>query len=322
MNLAERLQPLPPTAVLQLKDWLVWGASMVRTDDGTCHLYFSRWPRNTGHSGWVTHSEVAYATASDPLGPYTVRGVALGRRGRCYWDADVAHNPTILAWQGRYYLYYTGNHGNGEYWNHRNNQRIGVAISHRPEGPWKRLDSPVLDVNPGAWDSLITTNPSCTVTPEGRFLLVYKAAESSGAPPRYGPVRHGVATADTPVGPFRRSAGPIFVSEDAFFACEDPFVWHGGDRYYAIVKDMGTNFSESERALVLFQSMDGCSWSLAPDPVVCTREIRLSDGTVQRFHRLERPQLYLEDGKPRVLFCAVKPDRDAVESYNIHIPIA
>ena len=32
--------------------------------------------------------------------------------------------------------------------------------------------------------------------------------------------------------------------------------------------------------------------------------------------------LKMEDGKPAVLFAAVKPEKDEDDSYNIHIPIS
>jgi hypothetical protein len=321
MNLRQRILPLPCQSAFKMPGHLTWGGSMVRTPDGLCHLYVSRWPRTCGHNGWVTHSEIVHAVADDPLGPYRFHDVALGRRRGEHWDRDVAHNPTVLRQKGRFYLYYTGNHGNGEYWDHRNHQRIGVAVASRPEGPWERFDAPLLDVNPSGWDALITTNPSCTPMPDGRFLLMYKAAGRRAPLPMGGPVLHGVAFADSPLGPFRRHPAPLFAAGDANFPAEDPFVWSGAGRLYAILKDQGRFYSAEERALVLFESGDGRDWRAAADPVVVTRTIALEEGGKRTFHRLERPQLYCEEGVPRVLFCAVKPRREEHDSWNIHLPL-
>ena len=67
--------------------------------------------------------------------------------------------------------------------------------------------------------------------------------------------------------------------------------------------------------------LDGIEWELAEQPVVTGRTILWEDGSAVEYDRLERPQLYVEDGKPAVLFAAVKPSKDEDDSYNIHIPL-
>ncbi len=47
-----------------------------------------------------------------------------------FWDADVTHNPNVLFHDGKYYLFYMGQFGDGKnYPMHRNHQRIGVAVA-------------------------------------------------------------------------------------------------------------------------------------------------------------------------------------------------
>jgi len=317
----DQLRPVPMHAHFKQGSWLTWGGSVVRDDAGLYHMYVSRWPRAEGHRAWVTHSEVVHATAATPTGPYEFQSIALGRHERGAWDADVAHNPTAIRWQGKYYLYYNGNFGDGTYWDHRNHQRVGVAVADSPYGPWERRDEPLLDVTPGAWDSLVTTNPSCTPTPDGRFLLMYKGVGHERELPMGGPVLHGVAFSDSPTGPFVKHPDPIFVSADAWFPGEDPFAWTQDGRLFAILKDQGRNYSDEERALVLFESDNGKDWLPAADPVVTPRRVLWADGSEVQYDRLERPQLYLEDGKPKTLFVAVKPTRGDNDSFNIHIPL-
>ncbi len=106
------------------------------------------------------------------------------------WDADCTHNPTAHIFDGRYYIYYMGNHGNGEYWNHRNNQRIGVAVSDSPTGPFERFDAPLIDVTPGGCDALMTSNPSVARMADRRYIMVYEAvAHGRAAPGRTGCMR-------------------------------------------------------------------------------------------------------------------------------------
>ena len=102
---------------------------------------------------------------------------------RTFWDGLNTHNPTIHFYEGKYYLYYTGNTGDGVNMKkglnptHRNNQRIGVAVSESPYGPWKRFDTPLIDVSKdtAAYDALMVANPSVTRMHDGRYLMVYKA---------------------------------------------------------------------------------------------------------------------------------------------------
>ncbi len=323
MKAIHRYQPRPlqPRSVFRMDGWLVWGGSVAAGDDGRYHLYFSRWPEAAGHHGWVTHSEIAHAVADDPLGPFSFVDTVLGRRPNApqAWDRDVAHNPTVLRHGDRYYLYYTGNRGDGTYWSHRNNQRIGLAVADSPDGPWTRLNEPLIDVSESGFDSLITTNPSCAAGPAGRFLMVYKCSDRRGGAPKFGPVVHAVAWSDRPDGPFRKHSRPVFTADDAWFPGEDPFVWYDGRRFRGVLKDMGRNYADEERALVLFESRDGFDWQPSEQRVLCTRRIGTGHGESVTYHRLERPQLLVESGRPAVLYAAAKPRSDSDESFNIHL---
>ena len=82
-----------------------------------------------------SHSEIGRAESETLDGPFTFKEIVLGAREEGYWDASNAHNVTVQKFDGRYFLYYTGNYGNGAYWDHRNHQRIGVAWADHPSGP-------------------------------------------------------------------------------------------------------------------------------------------------------------------------------------------
>ncbi len=326
LNLQAMLQPVPITAVMSDSAYFIWCGTMVRGNDGTCHLYYSRWKRELGFNAWVTHSEVAHATAKNPLGPYTFQNVALPARGAQFWDGLCTHNPTVHEFRGKYYLYYMGNTGDGENmktlnFTHRNRQRIGVAVADKPGGPWKRTDTPLIDVSPDstAPDALLTSNPSVAQRPDGGYLMVYKAVGKKRPGVFGGPVVHMVATADSPTGPFVKSPNTVFNAKGTDFPAEDPFVWYQGDRYWAIVKDMHGAFTSAGRSLVLFESKDGFDWSLAKHALVSTLQIRWADGRVQPVGYLERPQLWFDKGKPAVLLLATTVDQ--THSFNVQIPL-
>lgn len=125
---------------------------------------------------------------------------------------------------------------------------------------------------------------------------------------------HGVAFADSPVGPFTRHPTPLFASADSDFPGEDPFVWCQDGRYYALLKEQGSFYSDASRAIVLFESDDGLDWELSDNLIVQERELVHEDGRIQPINRLERPFLYREDGRPVVFFCGIKPKADEERS--------
>jgi predicted GH43/DUF377 family glycosyl hydrolase len=328
LDLHSMIQPIPATAKFINDSSYIWCGTLVKSHiDQKYHLFYSRWPREYGMSAWVTSSEVAHAISDSPFGPFEFKDVTLPHRGAEYWDGMYTHNPTVHFFDGKYYLYYTGNFGDGKItspelnWTHRNNQRIGVAIAEDPNGPWKRFDKPLIDISTDttAFDAQMVANPSVTQMADGRFLMVYKAVARQRLQPFGGPVVHLTAIAETPDGPFVKQNKPIFTAQDVDFPAEDPFVWFQDNCYYAIVKDMQGAFTKSGRSLVLFYSLDGLDWKLAKNPLVSGLNIKMADGSVRKLEALERPQLFFEDGKLVALLCAV--NETLGHSYNVQIPL-
>ncbi len=245
LNFQELIQPVPRSAKFSNEAFFTWGAGLVKSKtDDKYHLFYSRWPHAYGFRSWVSHSEIAHAVSDSPYGPFEYRDVALAPRAPSYWDGMVTHNPNIHYFNGKYYLYYMGNTGDGRVattslnFVHRNNQRIGVAVADNLNGPWERLDKPIIDVSPDstAHDALMTSNPSVAQMPDGRFLMIYKAVGKKKAMPFGGPVVHLAAFSDSPIGPFVKQLKPIFTSEKYdFFPAEDPYIWSDNSCIYAII---------------------------------------------------------------------------------------
>ncbi|QGY47527.1 family 43 glycosylhydrolase [Maribellus comscasis] len=330
LDIKSMLQSAPTGAKFINDSSFIWGAGLVKSaSDQKYHMFYSRWPHKFGWSAWVTHSEIAHAVSDSPFGPFKFVDVALPARGAEFWDGMVTHNPNVHYFNGKYYLYYMGNRGDGIpsnsgeslNWTHRNNQRIGVAVADDPNGPWKRFDEPVIDVTKDstAHDALMTSNPSVTQMADGRYLAVYKAVGKKKPMPFGGPVVHLTAIADSPTGPFVKQNKPIFTSEGVMFPAEDPYVWYQDNCLYTIIKDQQGYFANAGRSLVLFYSIDGTDWKLANHPLVSTLVLKWRDGTEQELEALERPQLYMENGKPVALLCAGKEPFG--NSFNVQIPL-
>lgn len=317
------------TSILTQPGYYVWGASAIKGDDGLYHVFYSRWKKEYSFNAWVTHSEIAHAVSPTLLGPYKFKNVALPARGATYWDGYCTHNPTIHKFGNKYYLYYMGNTGDGQNikndlnWNHRNNQRIGVAVATDLNGVWERFDKPLIDVSSddNAPDALCTNNPAITQMPNGKFLMIYKCVGKKRGLPFGGPVAHLAAFSDSPSGPFTKNLTPLFTSDKSDFPAEDPYIWTQGDKVYAIVKDIkGVFTGTGDYSLALFETTDGLNWKTAKNSLVTERLIKWDDGSLQKVANLERPQLYQEDGEPKALFFAVNPS-DFSHTYNVHIPL-
>jgi predicted GH43/DUF377 family glycosyl hydrolase len=267
----------------------------------------------------VTHSEIAVAVSDSPQGPYVFDSVVLPGAGGDAWDAHVTHNPTLLVHGGKYYLFYMGNHGNGEYWNHRNHQRIGLAVADHPAGPWKRMNRPVLDVSANGWDSLMVSNPSVCVGPDGGLCMIYNGV-GAGVMPKGGAVVCGVAFADKPEGPWRKHHVPVISNPDHPWAVEDPFIWSQDGKYYCIVKDFQGYFSGGEpNVLVLMSSENAIDWKPTEEPLFMRRQIMWDNGKNEQVDALERPQLMFGRDGSATLLLAGAFDKRRDRSFNIQI---
>jgi hypothetical protein len=151
--------------------------------------------------------------------------------------------------------------------------------------------------------------------------MVYKAVGDKNKMPFGGPVLHCVATSNSPTGSFQKHPKAVFVKEGVAFAAEDPYIWHDGKRYRAIVKDNEGYFTNAGKSLALFESADGLDWKLSAHPLVATMDVRWANGQQQKLNSLERPQLWFEKGKPVVLLCAADVSTTRDYSFNLQIPL-
>ncbi|MCG6190499.1 glycoside hydrolase family protein [Maribellus maritimus] len=352
LNIGVMVQPVSKLNKFIDSDYYIWGASVVKGEDGKYHMFYSRWKRELGFYAWVTHSEIAYAVSDNVDGPFEFVNVTLPPRGKEFWDGTTTHNPTILRKDSLYYLYYMGTTGlieakqpismsNKDWWIYRNNQRIGVAVANNPSGPWKRLNKPIIDVsdNPTAYDALMTSNPAVNYTSDERIILIYKAVDkgknyksidlstdesyklSTGKK-----VRFMVAFANNPLGPFKKHSEPIFElkgTENIHMVAEDPYVWHQYNKYYAIVRDVVGTYTGDAGALALMKSENGYDWKPTKHPLVLRSRFEWENGE-KSTAQLERPQLLIENGIPRSLYGALSLTVDGVyrdHSCNVRIPL-
>ena len=323
--------------VISFDEYNNWGTNILKGKDGKYHAIYSRWRRSRGHMAWVTHSEVAHAVSDKLTGPYVFKNMALPARGREYWDGDVTHNPHVIEHEGKYYLYYMGNHGSGywdntpndrhpemsdkEWWVNRNNQRVGVAVADDLNGVWKRYDKPLIDIDS---TQIMTSTPTVSKRPDGKFLLVYKYVTKSPKDHKGAKVIHVTALGDTPLGPFKLTNKPFITHPTAKFALDDHVEWFQDGHYYCIAKDSRGVMSEhGEGATLLYVSdKDGLNWKKAEkELVLAPGKLRWTDGTETLCDRTaDMPKLYMENGIPKALIIA-SLIKDGDDSFVTVIPL-
>lgn len=328
----ENWAPSPANGSFKMENYITWGGSVIRGADGKYYMFASRWPKKLSMSAWVTNSEVVLAISDKPEGPYHFEKVVLPPRGKEYWDGMVTHNPTIRYHKGKYILFYTGENYSFDqpkdsvptralYEKAWNNKRVGVAVADSPYGPWKRMDSPVLQPRPGNWDGAIISNPAPVIHEDGSVLLIYKSA-----PVPY-PERNmnrkmefGVAKADHYLGEYRRVSSNNQISLSPITTdVEDPYVWYDGNKYHMLAKCMNEAITGERGAGFYSTSENGMAWTIAEIPNAYTKELELTDGRTVTMKKLERPQVLFEKGKPtHVFFACTTPEN---EIFNIARPL-
>lgn len=112
------------------------------------------------------------------------------------WDDGVIEAADALKDRGTYYFYYHGTGGGKGY-------RLGVATASHPLGPFRKHgDKPVLELGPkGSWDDRHVACAMVLKEGVGRYLMWYSG---HGAPPKYRGWGIGLATARSPVGPWKK----------------------------------------------------------------------------------------------------------------------
>ncbi len=323
----EKLLPAPVDDGFRMDGYWVWCGSVIKGDDGKYHMFASRWPKPPGFGPyWLTNSEIVHAVSEKPAGPYRFSDVSLPPRGAEFWDGQMTHNPAIRKYKDTYLLYYTGTTYKAERPSATNRisethptkleahqgERIGLATSKSPYGPWKRLDKPILDVQPDSWDRYLTSNAAPLIMKDGRVMLYYKGVT------RLTVHAIGLAVADRFDGEYKRvSDQPLNIGIGA----EDPFIWMEKGKYKALMLDHERKYSP-DKEIFYATSSDGLKWSVPENGIAVSRSVKMADGTIQRMGKTERPHVLIENGNPTHVFFAVSGTANGQSSsWNMVIPL-
>ncbi|WP_157943819.1 MULTISPECIES: glycoside hydrolase family protein [Arenibacter] len=253
-------------SIFQIPNYFVWGASVIKGDDGKYHMLFSLWESGTEGGSfvkdWVLQSKIGYAVSDYPDKDFKFQKIVL--KGTRYqgdnlsWDAQMVHNPHIKKFNGKYYLYYIGARDPGEQakgsTGENLDQRARVQQSlcigvlefnnfkellsgnfSRPKQPLLRPRTRVkpdniVDGSPTGTvakpDNIIAVNPSVDYNPLTQKYMLY--FKGNIYEPQWKGV-HGVAIGDDPKGPFMpldRFVFDVRMPDGTLASTEDPYVWY------------------------------------------------------------------------------------------------
>lgn len=306
-NTFPALQAVNSASGFKMDGYWIWCGSAVKEEGKGYHLYAARWGKDYPMlEGYIFNSHIVHAFSETLEGPYSfVEKVLPEKDDPSCWDGRMTHNPVVVKYKDEYLLYYIGSTYEGEPTpasEVKENRKkmevvydricIGVARSKSPAGPWKVCPRPVLTPRADKWDNWIVTNPAPCVLPDGRIFLYYRSNS------KLGPI--GLAIYNDPEGEAERFDMPVF-TKDMFV--EDPFVWHNGEYFEMIAKDLSGNLTKEYHAGAHFVSEDGIKWEYTHKAY--SRNI-VMDGKEITLGSLERPQLLFDKkGTPVALFAAV-----------------
>tara|TARA_B110000208_G_scaffold170579_1_gene212221 strand:+ start:12444 stop:13739 length:1296 start_codon:yes stop_codon:yes gene_type:complete len=233
LNYEEGISRRDPSTVIKIED--------------TYYVYYTRSPKTIAPVGYKKATkeipantwdmcDIYYATSKDGK-TWEEKGIAAARGPEGEFDDRSVFTPDIMAYKGKYYLYYQAVKFP---YTERSKNVIGMSWSDSPTGPWHRYPKPVLvSGKPGKFgkdsekrsniteygdfDSQKVHDPNLIVR-DGKIWMYYKAhpmgVGSEHDAPRgvglkkpYPNFSMGVAIADGPEGPFiKHPLNPISAS--------------------------------------------------------------------------------------------------------------
>lgn len=283
-------EKVPRNSGFRMDGYRIWGGSIIKVDS-TYHMFASRWPKKDEFPlGYTNHSEIVRATSNLAEGPYIFQEVVIGERDSSFWDANMAHNPTIHKINNLYVLFYIGsNFIKREGWPpfHRT---IGYATAESVNGPWLRSSEPIIHQE--------SNNPAIYVENNGNIKMMFRSAD----------LRVFLATSNS----FRDSFTIANYNVWPKGKLEDFYLFKLNGQYHCICEDNVGQVSGHVRWGIHLYSMDGIrEWKECNTPIVYDHKIKYDDGTVQQFTRRERPQLLITEGKITHLITGVYDGKES-----------
>jgi hypothetical protein len=293
-------------------EYYYWDGKIIRAADGTYHLFADRWPGPNGFNpGWTGSDPIHAVSDGGALGPYTDMGYAYSYAP---FGSDPHHGHNSMACtlnDGTYCLIAS------------EVVPFTVFTSSSLDGPWTACPNPTGEliekngVNSG-YDGHLDSNVSIVPRPDGDFEIVQRhgliALSKTGicgpyllqSPTNTYPANEQItdpSDSGASIYPNRqvhtdplagKPGGPPLTPESTYHLAEDPVIWFSGGRYH-VVYDY-----PDDRVGYHLSSPDGIhDWTdegLAYDPRFAEQIFSYTDGTIDHWYKMERPNVLMENG--------------------------
>jgi len=280
-----------------------WDGTVILAPDGTFHMFADRWAGSAGFNpGWESSDPIHAVGGKSALGPYTDKGYAYSNSSFGS-DPHHGHNSQVVTLlNGTYALIVS------------EVVPFTIFTATSLDGPWTPCSG-----SPGSGLSVPSgfggntsygSNVSLVVRPDGNFEIIQRhgliALSSSGI---CGPYKAQQPTNTYPANesiPSQYSASiypnkqkhsdPMAPStvESTYTLAEDPVIWFSGGQYHVLYD------YPDDRVGYHLTSTDGIhNWTdqgLAYDPRYAQQIFSYTDGTVDHWYKMERPNVVLENG--------------------------
>ena len=262
------------------------GAIFKDEDNGKFVMFASRWNEADGHWGWP-RSKAVYAVSDSLYGPYKDMGLV-------YPDVEEGYGHNVFPLK-----LHPGTTYNGQTVKYAlvlgdtfiSNLRGGIFVSESLYGPWNYTGQMKITAGTGTNGSFSLSNIGIVASPDGKYLAYN---------------RHGdIAVSDSIYGPWETRVEHLWDKMPLIahkHDVEDPIMWYSNGLYHCIANRW------DERKAYYMTSEDGVSdWTMRagtayiPDGDM----IRYDNGIVNHWNKLERPNVYIEEGNIVAMTLAV-----------------
>jgi hypothetical protein len=278
------IEPAKKNGGLVLSQYFLWCPSVIKVDD-TYHMFASAWPASGGMASWTRESLIIRATSKNLLGPYEFQEEVLRKREGA-WDNDRAHNPKIVKSGNKYILYYISSAN-----------ETGYAEADKITGPWTRSEK-----------MISFSNPAPLIHADGSVYVFGRLGTKQGDKT----IRTArAATAPSYKGPYTDVAPGTFNLLPNNYELEDPTIWWANNQYNVILTDFAGKATGKNKVGLQYYSKDGIDYKLLTKDPINTNVIQYDDGTSEKFKRVERPFVYVnEKGEVEAFFLACMRPND------------
>jgi hypothetical protein len=252
----------PSNGIEDIANWRYWDGKILKADDGKYHLFCSKWQASKGIAAWMSDSVSVHAVSDNVLGPYKEVGPTYT------YQNGKGHNTTgVKLIDGTYAV-------------------IESAIVPGWIFTASSLDGPFNYKGSIAWDnngfnaSNITSNLQIMVGPDSK----YWAISGSGF----------IMNGDNILGTYKVRTNSVYMPNPGMDngKAEDPILWYSGGFYHVVY-----NYWDARKAYHIMSADGVNNWKDTGVAVDRSTDFcRYTDGTVNHWGNMERPNVVMEDG--------------------------